>query len=190
MRRLSRKSRAAIAASREARRVTPAHEPSEATTPGECECGRPKAEKTIACDRCSYLDGEVERENGSGNVAARLISAFRVLGDTATLDQLVEELGAAERNVYRALAILRGQGRVKTVLPPGADDLIPATYDRRAGRSNYEVRFGMVPDGRGGVRREYYFALTAAAKERGPNLAGAEGARPIYVLLTPPRRAA
>lgn len=86
----------------------------------ECECGNAKAESDESCARCAWLDGT--------GAAMALVSALRVLGEVATKDAIIEEMGggprsrrhdAMERTFYRALAALRSTNRVVSVLPSG-----------------------------------------------------------------------
>ena len=73
----------------------------------ECECGEP-LQKGEGCRACQRLDGK-------GKVEGAIISAFRALGYIATFDALLEETGLVERSVYRQLAILRANGRIRVV---------------------------------------------------------------------------
>lgn len=77
-----------------------------------CECGQPKNAGDVACTPCMAADGD-----GLGGSAAALISALRVLGGSATIDTLCDELAPlCVRTVLRALKELRAQGRVESVI--------------------------------------------------------------------------
>jgi hypothetical protein len=142
-----------------------------------CDCGNAKASGAVCCEfPCAWLDGTEPDE-------AALISELRTLGEDATLAALVKELGVTERSVFRALAKAKASGRLRTVLPLGGDDLI-ATYvgNGRGKSSAFETRTGILPNGTVGT----YFVARKASER--PNLAGVEGARPVYILVN--RRAA
>ncbi len=71
-----------------------------------CECGNRKEQRFVeGCERCRALDGV---SKGPGAV----IAAIRVLGGSATIDQLREETGNTYRNLIRGLRQLQKDGRV------------------------------------------------------------------------------
>lgn len=110
----------------------------------ECECGNLKVEAAEACDRCAWLDGR--------SVEGDVVAALRVLGEVATKEAIMLELGAGppgskkwqatERRFYRLLAVLRQSGRVASVMPhlgeayeQGEFRYVPAARDPAATRN-------------------------------------------------------
>lgn len=71
-----------------------------------CECGAPALVRG-QCVGCLLMDGD-----GS---SAAAVSALRALGDYATTDDLVDELGCSKRDVLRRCAVLAKAGRVRRV---------------------------------------------------------------------------
>lgn len=135
----------------------------------ECECGNAKAISDEACDRCRWLDGE-------GAPQQALVSAMLVLGELATLPALMAEMCCTERTVYRALAVLRAQGRVDALAPDGADNLHPERF-RYVPAANDPGRTGnMMHDA--ACRGGYY--VYEPKRPRKP--IGGDGAPALYVL--------
>lgn len=108
----------------------------------ECECGNAKQDGDVACARCLVLDG-------SEQIAATVISAFRVLGYEATLAALTDEAGVDERNVYRGLKLLKEWGRLR-IHVPGAD-LTGITDHRRSAKRWVQRGYGRQPTTGGAV---------------------------------------
>jgi hypothetical protein len=71
----------------------------------ECECGRPRAPRSVACDLCRFLDGASPAEQV-------LIGILRSNGGRAYKETLAEESGWTIRYLQRKLAQLQRAHRV------------------------------------------------------------------------------
>ena len=75
-----------------------------------CDCTRPKRFGAESCSYCSTLDGK--------GAVSKIISALRILGGRASLDELVEETGLSRRHIQRlcrrAPGLRKRQERVET----------------------------------------------------------------------------
>lgn len=73
-----------------------------------CDCGRLKPLPSEACTSCESLDSR-------GTIGC-LVSALRVLGGSATVHALIEEMQIADTNVYRAIRMAEAEGRLVRVV--------------------------------------------------------------------------
>jgi len=87
----------------------------------ECECGNAKQDGDVACARCLVLDG-------SEQIAATVISAFRVLGYEATLAALTDEAGITDHRRSAKRWVQRGYGRQPTTGGAVVSPLVPPVY--------------------------------------------------------------
>ncbi|KKK78194.1 hypothetical protein LCGC14_2846010 [marine sediment metagenome] len=70
-----------------------------------CDCGNDKPVNSQACARCTFLDRSM---SGSGAVVAEL----RIRGH-ATIDELVDDIGASRDTVYNCVLRLVQAGRLR-----------------------------------------------------------------------------
>lgn len=71
-----------------------------------CDCGNDKPVNKQACARCTFLDRSTE---GAGAVVAEL----RIRGH-ATIDELVDDIGASRETVYNCVLRLVHAGRLRS----------------------------------------------------------------------------
>lgn len=70
-----------------------------------CECGNPKQDAALACERCLALDGANDDEQ-------ELIASLRALGASCDVSELAQAVCVSERSAYRLLKPLVERGRV------------------------------------------------------------------------------
>ena len=71
-----------------------------------CDCGNDKPVNVQACARCTFLDRTTK---GAGAV----VSELRIRGH-ATIDELVEDIGASRATVYKCVLRLVKAGRLRS----------------------------------------------------------------------------